>query len=88
MQNAPTIQLFTELMEVRTLKNVNKYLNTNIYSYLETTGGQSSSLYLNIVQFLTPVLSRRLWLLKTVVFLHWCLICADLLKQDLFTKRI
>ena len=39
------------LMEQRTLKNVNKYLNTNIYSYLETFGGQSSILYLNLVHF-------------------------------------
>jgi hypothetical protein len=37
-------------------KNVNKCLNTNnIYSYLETSGGQSSNLYLNVVHFLTPV---------------------------------
>ncbi len=26
-------------------------LNTNIYSYLETSGGQSSNLYLNVVHF-------------------------------------
>ncbi len=26
--------------------------------------------------FSTPVLIRNLWQLKTVVFLHWCLICA------------
>jgi hypothetical protein len=32
-------------------KNVNNCLNTNIYSYLETTGGQSSNLYLNVVHF-------------------------------------
>jgi hypothetical protein len=31
-------------IEQRTLKNVNKYLNTNICSYLETSGGQSSDL--------------------------------------------
>jgi hypothetical protein len=31
-------------------KNVNNYLITNIYSRLET-GGQSSYLYLNVVQF-------------------------------------
>ncbi len=86
MQNAPTLQLFTELMEQCTLKNVNNYLNTNIYSYLETTGGQSSNLYLNKAHFLTPVSSRHLWQLKTVVFLHWCLICVALIKQDLFTK--
>ncbi len=29
--------------------------------------------------FSTPVLFRHLWLLKTVAFLHWCLICAVLL---------
>ncbi len=29
--------------------------------------------------FSTPVLIRYLWQLKTVVFLHWCLICAVLL---------
>jgi hypothetical protein len=27
-------------------------LNTNTYSYLETSGGQSSNLYLNLVHFL------------------------------------
>ncbi len=31
------------------LKNVNNCLNTNIYSYRETSGGQSSNLYLNVV---------------------------------------
>ncbi len=38
-------------MEQRTLKNVNGCLNTNIYSYLETSGGQSSNQYLNVVHF-------------------------------------
>jgi hypothetical protein len=33
------------------LKNVNDCLNTNICSYLETCGGQSSNLYLNVVHF-------------------------------------
>jgi hypothetical protein len=28
-----------------------KCLNTNIYSYLETFGGQSSNLYLDVVYF-------------------------------------
>jgi hypothetical protein len=27
-------------------------LNTNIFSYLETSGGQSSDVYLNVVQFI------------------------------------
>ncbi len=39
------------VMEQRTLKNVNNYLNINIYSYLETSGGQSTNLYLNVVHF-------------------------------------
>jgi len=38
-------------MEQRALKNVNNCMSTNIYSYLETSGGQSSNIYLNIVHF-------------------------------------
>jgi hypothetical protein len=38
-------------MEQHTIKNVNIGSNTNIYSYLETPGGQSSNLYLNVVHF-------------------------------------
>jgi len=38
-------------MEQHTLKNVSNHLNTNIYSYLETSGGKSSNLYLNVVHF-------------------------------------
>ncbi len=66
-------------MEQHALKNVNNCLNTNIYSYLDTSGGESCYLYLNIVHYLTPVLNRHLWQLKIVVFLHWCIICAVLL---------
>ncbi len=39
------------LMEQYTFKNVNHCLNTNIYSYLETSGGQSSNPHLNAVHF-------------------------------------
>ncbi len=39
-------------MEQSTLKNVKKYLIINIYTHLETPGGQSSNLYLNVVNFL------------------------------------
>jgi hypothetical protein len=39
------IHQFVYLMEQKALKNVNIYLNTNICSYLETSGGQSSNLY-------------------------------------------
>jgi hypothetical protein len=38
-------------MEQHDLKNVNNSMNTNIYSYLETSGGQSSNPYLNVVHF-------------------------------------
>ncbi len=38
-------------MEQRPLKNVNDCLNTSNYSYLETSGGQSYNLYLNVVHF-------------------------------------
>ncbi len=33
------------------LKKCNNCLNTNIYSFLETSGVQSSNLYLNAVHF-------------------------------------
>jgi hypothetical protein len=39
------------LMEQHALKNVNNALNTNIYSYLETSGCQSSNPYLNVAHF-------------------------------------
>ncbi len=38
-------------MEQRAFRNVNNCLNTNIYSYLETSGGKIFILYLNIVHF-------------------------------------
>jgi hypothetical protein len=38
-------------MEQRTLKNVNNCLNTNIYSYLDTSGGKSYILYFNVIHF-------------------------------------
>jgi hypothetical protein len=39
------------------LKNVNNYLNTNIYSCLETSGGQSSDLYFNVVHFFNTIVN-------------------------------
>ncbi len=41
--------LHHDSMEQHTFRNVNNYLNTNIYSYLETSGGQSSNLCLKVV---------------------------------------
>ncbi len=38
-------------MEQYALKNVDSCLNTNIYSYLEISGGKGSKLYLNVVHF-------------------------------------
>ncbi len=37
--------------EQRALQNVTICLNTNIYSYLGSSGDQSSNLYLNVVHF-------------------------------------
>jgi len=47
-------------MEQRVLKMVKNGLNTNICSYLETSGGQSYNPDLNVVHFSTPVLIRHL----------------------------
>jgi hypothetical protein len=63
-------------MKQHALKDVNNCLNTNIYSYVETSDGQSSNPYLNVVHFLTPELIRNLWQLKKAVFQHWFLIHA------------
>jgi hypothetical protein len=63
-------------MEQHPLKSAHNYLNTNIDSYLETSGGQSKNLYLNVVHFFNA--SDKLQL-KIVVFLHWCLIHPILL---------
>ncbi len=43
------LQIMT--MKQSSLKNVNNCLNTNIYSYFDKSGGQSSNLYLNAVPF-------------------------------------
>jgi hypothetical protein len=39
--------------EQHALKDVNSCWNTTIYSYLETSAGQNSNLYLNGVHFFT-----------------------------------
>jgi len=66
-------------MEEHTLKDVNNGLNTNIYSYLETPGGQSSNLFLMSI-------FQHLCLLDTVVFIHWCLISAIILDISLIDR--
>ncbi len=49
--NIERVRREADPIEQRTLRNVNNYLNINIYSYLETSGGQSSNLYLKVVHF-------------------------------------
>jgi hypothetical protein len=46
---------FTQINVTARFKNVNNYLNTNIYSYVATSGGQSSSLYLNAVNIFNTI---------------------------------
>jgi hypothetical protein len=48
-------------MEQYTLKNVNNFLNTNIYPSSEKSGSETSNLYLNVVHFLPPVLQIHMW---------------------------
>ncbi len=45
-------------MEQHALKNVGNCWNTNIYSYLETTGGQSSNLYLYVIPFFNTSINK------------------------------
>ncbi len=45
------LQLFMLFNGTTLFKNINHCLNTNIYSYLETSGGQSSNPYLNVAHF-------------------------------------
>jgi hypothetical protein len=45
-------ELVVTTVTTNALENVNNCMNTNIYSYLDTSGGQSSNPYLNVVHFL------------------------------------
>ncbi len=45
-------------MEQRALKNVSNCSNTNIYSYIETQGGQSSNLCLNVVHLFNTSVNK------------------------------
>ncbi len=45
-------------MEDRALKSMSNCLNTNIYSYLESSGGQSSNLYFNAVHFFNTSVNK------------------------------
>jgi hypothetical protein len=64
-------------------KNVNNCLNTNSSSNLETSGGKRVLICIYMILiFSTPELIKHLWQLKTVVFLHFCLIHAVLLLEE------
>ncbi len=64
-------------MEQHALINVNICLNTNIYFYFETSGGQSSILYLNIAHFYSAVLfstePRLAWAHNSLYFVIMCI---------------
>ncbi len=70
-------------MEQRAFENVNYCLNTNIYSYLETSGGQSPNLFIFSTLWKLII---HLWQHKTVIDLHWCLIRGTLLWPDIWKK--
>jgi hypothetical protein len=44
-------------MEQHTWKNVNNWLNNNINSYLDTSGGECSDPYLNVVHFFNTIVN-------------------------------
>ncbi len=60
-------------------KRCKKYWNTNISFYIETSGGQNSNIYLNVVHFFNTSVNQTFVAAKTVIFLHRCLICTLLL---------
>ncbi len=54
-----SILYYNVTMEQHALKNVNYCMNTNIYSYFETSGGQSSNPYFNVVHFLNTIADQK-----------------------------
>ncbi len=84
-QNQCQIWLKTSMVlynqnEAACFKNVNICWITKIIFYLEILSGRNSNLYLKLF-ILTPVLIRHLWQLKTLVFLHWRLICSVIFNE-------
>ncbi len=60
-------------MEQRAFENVNNCLNTNIYSYLDTSGGQSSIPYLNAVHFLNTRVGLNTYICGSLGQLFSCI---------------
>ncbi len=52
-----TFLFIKTVMEQHTLKKLNNCLNTKIYCYLETSGGQYFNPYLNVVHFFNTSVS-------------------------------
>jgi hypothetical protein len=52
--------VFKQPMEQDARKNVANCLNSNIYSYLKTSGGQSSNLYVNVVHFFNTSVNKTI----------------------------
>jgi hypothetical protein len=50
----------SKIMEQHAFKNVNNCLNTNIYPFLETSGGQNSNPYLKDVHFFQHQSSKEI----------------------------
>ncbi len=63
-------------MEQHTLKMANNCLNTNIYYYLETSSGQSSSINLNVVYFFYTSVYKTNVAAKDGCFPDLYLICS------------
>jgi len=55
--NKSSDKLITFANGTMRFKNVNNCLNTNIYSYLETSGRKSSNLYLNVVHIFNTTIN-------------------------------
>jgi len=77
-------------MEQHTSKIVSNCFNTNIYSYLETSGGQSLNQYLNVVHFcntsviLTSVAAQDRCFTALVSIMH----CSIIVKKHKLTTLV
>ncbi len=60
--------------------NVNNYFNQHLLLPRDIWWSKFN-LYLNVVRFFNTTIIRHLWQIKTVVFLHCCLIHAALLQS-------
>jgi hypothetical protein len=68
-------------MEQCALKNVNNCLYTNIYSYLETSGGQSFNIYLNVHFFNTSAHKTSVAAYGSCFSCVYLQMCAVLLRD-------